>query len=82
MGSRSTRRNDRRGLCQESLDLEPSQAPVKIANYELLMRDRSLLDDGLLQFDLVVLDEAQRIKNRNSTTSEIVRSIPDLAPGL
>lgn len=52
------------------------QAPVKIANYELMMRDRELIDDGSLQFDLVVLDEAQRIKNRNSTTSEIVRSIP------
>jgi SNF2 family DNA or RNA helicase len=52
------------------------QAPVKIANYELLMRDRELIDNGSLQFDLVVLDEAQRIKNRNSTTSEIVRSIP------
>ncbi len=52
------------------------QAPVKIANYELLMRDRLLIDEGSLQFDLVVLDEAQRIKNRNSTTSEIVRSIP------
>jgi SNF2 family DNA or RNA helicase len=53
------------------------QAPVKIANYELLMRDRSLLiDEGQLEFDLVVLDEAQRIKNRNSTTSEIVRAIP------
>ena len=52
------------------------QAPVKIANYELLMRDRDLIDSGELQFDLVVLDEAQRIKNRNSTTSEIVRSIP------
>jgi SNF2 family DNA or RNA helicase len=53
------------------------QAPVKIANYELLMRDRSMvLDDENLQFDLVVLDEAQRIKNRNSTTSEIVRAIP------
>jgi len=28
-----------------------------------------------LHFDLVMLDEAQRIKNTNSTTSEIVRSI-------
>lgn len=51
-------------------------SPVKIANYELMMRDRDLVDSGMLQFDLVVLDEAQRIKNRNSTTSEIVRSIP------
>ncbi len=51
-------------------------APVRIANYELLMRDHHLLDEGGIDFDLVVLDEAQRIKNRNSTTSEIVRSIP------
>lgn len=48
--------------------------PVKIANYELLMRDRDLLDENL-HFDLVVLDEAQRIKNRSSSTSQIVRQI-------
>ncbi|MEQ1824916.1 MAG: DEAD/DEAH box helicase [Pirellula sp.] len=52
------------------------QAPVKIANYELMMRDREVLNEGSTHFDLVVLDEAQRIKNRNSTTSEIVRAIP------
>jgi SNF2 family DNA or RNA helicase len=52
------------------------QAPVKIANYELMMRDRDVFEEHSLHFDLVVLDEAQRIKNRNSTTSEIVRSIP------
>ena len=49
-------------------------AIVKIANYELLMRDQDSFDDQL-HFDLVVLDEAQRIKNRNSTTSQIARSI-------
>jgi SNF2 family DNA or RNA helicase len=38
------------------------------------MRDREVLDEGLA-FDLVVLDEAQRIKNTGSTTSQIVRSI-------
>jgi SNF2 family DNA or RNA helicase len=52
------------------------QAPVKIANYELMMRDRNVLHDDGMHFDLVVLDEAQRIKNRNSSTSEIVRAIP------
>jgi SNF2 family DNA or RNA helicase len=52
------------------------QAPVKIANYELLMRDRDLLQETSLGFDLVVLDEAQRIKNRHSSTSEIIRAIP------
>ena len=51
-------------------------APVRIANYELLMRDQSILDDPDLHFDLVVLDEAQRIKNRNSTTAEVTRALP------
>lgn len=48
--------------------------PLRIANYELLLRDR----EPLLQqhFDLVVLDESQRIKNRASSTSEVVRAIP------
>jgi SNF2 family DNA or RNA helicase len=50
-------------------------SPVKIANYELLMRDREVLLGQGTHFDLVVLDEAQRIKNRSSTTSEICRSI-------
>ncbi len=47
---------------------------VKLANYELLQRDRDLLE-GDLRFDLVVLDEAQRIKNARSTTAEISRGI-------
>ncbi len=51
------------------------QAPVKIANYELLMRDRDVIVDPELHFDLVVLDEAQRIKNRSSTTSQVARAI-------
>ncbi len=49
-------------------------APVRIANYELLMRDRDIVASDL-HFDLVVLDEAQRIKNRSSTTSQITRAI-------
>jgi SNF2 family DNA or RNA helicase len=52
------------------------QTPVRIANYELLMRDKAILDDPQMHFDLVILDEAQRIKNRNSTTAQIVRSLP------
>lgn len=52
------------------------EIPVKIANYELLMRDRETVLESGLHFDLVTLDEAQRIKNRNSTTAEIVREIP------
>lgn len=58
--------------------------PLRIANYELLLRDREMFESGVaedgstrppLQFDLVVLDESQRIKNRQSTTSEVVCSI-------
>ena len=52
-----------------------ADVPVKIANYELLMRDRDLVTDPRRSFDLVVLDESQRIKNRAGTTSEVVRSI-------
>lgn len=52
------------------------QAPVKIANYELMLKDSTIIDDESLHFDLVLLDEAQRIKNRNSTTSEVIRNIP------
>jgi len=63
--------------------------PVRIANYELLVRDRKGKGVGSLCyrdgpsvtktpdpfFDLVVLDEAQRIKNRSSATSQAARSI-------
>ena len=52
------------------------EVPVKVANYELLMRDKETVLESGLNFDLVALDEAQRIKNRNSTTAEIVRAIP------
>jgi len=51
-------------------------APVRIANYELLVRDFQMLGpDEFPQFDLVVLDEAQRIKNRDSLTAETARAI-------
>ena len=49
--------------------------PVKIANYELLVRDEQLIREASVSFDLVVLDEAQRIKNRTSATSRSVRSV-------
>ncbi len=55
---------------------EMTDAPVKIANYELLLRDREHVTAPDTKFDLVVLDEAQRIKNRSSTTSQVVCEIP------
>jgi hypothetical protein len=53
-----------------------ADVPVKVANYEALVRDRELITELGLSFDLMVLDEAQRIKNRSSQTSEAVRSVP------
>ncbi len=60
---------------------EAENVAVKIANYEVVVRDRCLLtaenpgDDPPLQFDLVVLDEAQRIKNASSLTHKAVCSL-------
>ncbi len=53
-----------------------AELPVKIANYELLHRDSASLSGAREPFDLVVLDEAQRIKNRRSSISKLVRDIP------
>jgi SNF2 family DNA or RNA helicase len=47
-----------------------------IANYELVVRDREFVSGSPESFDLVVIDEAQRIKNRDGATHEAVRSIP------
>ena len=49
--------------------------PVLIASYEQVRRDSQRFH-GVVEFDLVVLDEAQRIKNRNSETSLACRIIP------
>ena len=50
-------------------------APVRIANYELLVRDIDWIDQAGICFDLVVLDEAQRIKNSSSRTAHAVRRL-------
>lgn len=60
--------------------------PVKLANYELLHRDREVFEcesesegdgsgQGVLDFDLVILDESQRIKNRTGATSQAAQAI-------
>jgi SNF2 family DNA or RNA helicase len=48
---------------------------VTIANYEAVVRDRTDVCDPDNQFDLVMLDEAQRIKNASGTTHDVIRSI-------
>lgn len=50
--------------------------PVLLANYELMARDiAEIPEEEQPKFDLLVLDEAQRIKNRDSRTAEVARSI-------
>ncbi len=51
--------------------------PILIANYESLVRDFASFPEGEFpKFDLVVLDEAQRIKNRDSRTAQTARALP------
>lgn len=52
-----------------------SNCPLKLVNYETLTRDADLATDKRVSFDVVVLDEAQRIKNRESKTAQVVRSL-------
>jgi SNF2 family DNA or RNA helicase len=68
----------------ETLDGDPDQrrttwlvsnCPLKLVNYETLTRDADLASDERVAFDVVVLDEAQRIKNRESKTAQAVRAL-------
>ncbi|HEX6963970.1 MAG TPA: DEAD/DEAH box helicase [Lacipirellula sp.] len=53
-----------------------ASAGVLLANYEVVVRDRRAIASVPSPFDLLVIDEAQRIKNRGSATHESVCSIP------
>ncbi len=44
-------------------------------NYEILTRDSEVLQEEGVSFDLAILDEAQRIKNFDSKTAHVVRSV-------
>jgi SNF2 family DNA or RNA helicase len=52
-----------------------SNCPLKLINYEALTRDAAFLTDERVRFDVVALDEAQRIKNREAKTAQVVRSL-------
>ena len=52
-----------------------SNCPLKLVNYEMLTRDAEFVTDEKVRFDVVVLDEAQRIKNKESKTAQVVRAI-------
>jgi SNF2 family DNA or RNA helicase len=49
---------------------------ILLANYEILVRDMEAFGESAPQFDLVILDEAQRIKNRDSRTATTARHVP------
>ena len=55
---------------------QADRAMVKVANYELLTRDEALITDPANDYDLVILDEAQRVKNKSNATSQVVQRIP------
>ncbi len=52
-----------------------SNCPLKLINYETLTRDIDLAADKRVYFDAVVLDEAQRIKNKDSKTAQAVQAL-------
>jgi len=52
-----------------------SPCPLKLVNYEVLTRDAGVIDDDQVHFDLVILDEAQRIKNQHSKTAQAARAL-------
>jgi len=60
---------------QRSWAWRQPEFPVKITNYESVLRDVDLVEDETISADLVVLDEAQRIKNSSSSTSNVVRRV-------
>ncbi len=49
---------------------------VLLSNYESLVRDQEFAARVPQPFDLMIIDESQRIKNRLGTTNEVVCSIP------
>jgi SNF2 family DNA or RNA helicase len=51
------------------------EAVLTLANYEVVHRDREQISQPTVNYDLVVLDESQRIKNRNGATAQAVRAI-------
>jgi len=61
---------------RRSWQWQQTSAAVTIANYELILRDQESVVGENTHFDLMILDEAQRIKNRASSTSRVVRTIP------
>ena len=63
------------GNQKKRLTLYSMQSPVQIVSYESIRNDLELIANSKF-YDLVVIDEAQRIKNDTSATSKIIKKIP------
>jgi SNF2-related domain/Helicase conserved C-terminal domain/SWIM zinc finger len=61
------------GGAEERRDLYGTETFYKLVNYEQVVRDREVINEW--KPDLVVLDEAQRIKNWESKTSREVKKL-------
>lgn len=60
------------GTGPERCERYQSDTFFTICNYEQVLRDLSSIE--LVDWDLVILDEGQRIKNWESKTSNVIRS--------
>ena len=56
------------------LSLYRRRAPFTMVNYEVVLRDRDVIQSELAP-DLIILDEAQRIKNWRTKTAAAVKSL-------
>ncbi len=54
---------------------DTTEAVITIVNYETLVRDAEQIPSAIQPWDLVLLDEAQRIKNSGGVTSKVVRQL-------
>lgn len=57
------------------LRLATPNATIKIINYAALAREAEWLEEQLFSHDLVIIDEAQRIKNPKTKTSRAVKAL-------
>jgi len=58
---------------ERAIRYKKSEAYFQIVNYELVLRDSRTINQA--DFDFIILDEAQRIKNYDTKTSSAIKSL-------
>lgn len=61
------------GNAEERLEQYDSDKFMTVCNYEQIIRDHNIV--SRIHWDLIILDEAQRIKNWQSRTSQLINSL-------